>query len=428
MSFISGHFRALRDRVMTYRDDFIRANTLARLNAIESRLKHHFEAAQGDDVYVLRAIAHYQGQCSIRDRFSLWVIEAVAAGLLLCAPFVFLAGAFKPKPAPQGARAFFMLLAPVNDTVAKLYKVPEQLKDTPTAKTYVPRVWRLNGDDRRIVTRLCVQLFKTRCPFPLQYVWKALKDMTLARSYLTAYPQAEYALVAGEYSCGITLNALQFRHAGKGFYNIMHGDNASTPMECFLKADRFYVWDDHFIGLLREQRIDAEFVVSPNPDFVLKAGERLSKTGIGVVVPMINFVPAQYAGVDDLLKDLGRVLGTTQGLTLRPHPAYPQTFDVLSAAIASPHGKSEPTAQSAHDFILNHGVIIGYYSTVLVEAAHLGVPTIILKSPGSVARAEYHGIFKMAHVRHVSLADLPATLEALISAEGIDNRGTRHVA
>lgn len=415
------NFRALRDRIMTYRDDFIRTHTVERVGRIAEWLGPYLENAQGNDAYILRGIAHFRGQCSLRDRTSLWALEGVSALLLLAAPFLLISGFFK-KIQPSAARAYFILLAPVSPVVAKLYKVPDELSGVETPKDFVPRRWHLSGADWRILGQLVYWLLRTRCPFPLQYIWKAIKDMALIRGYIDRYPDATYGLIAGEYSCSLSLHSLQHRLAGRELYNVMHGDNASTPMESFFKIDRFYAWDAAYIDLFRDQRIDADFRVSPNPDFRLKDGESLASSGIGVVIPMINFLPDQFESMDALVAAFGGALKGYAGLCLRPHPAYPQTYEICAVAADTPHKKSDPRVQTPHEFILANRVIVGFYSTVLVEAAHMGAKVVIVRGDGSVARADYHGIFKMANVRHVPLESLHEGLADFISAEDKENK------
>ncbi len=431
MNALSSRFRMLRDRVMAYDDDFIRPHTLARIERIGHAMGPLLATRREPDAPLYRAIAHYRGQCSVRNRASLWLTEGVSIALLAVLPFLVLRGLFQKRPAPdRTVRAYYALLAPVSAQVAALYKVPQELADIPTVKNFVPRLWKYTRSDWMLLGRMAVALVRARCPFPFQYIWKCAKDTALMRGYLHAYPDAAFALIAGEYSCATGLAAVQYRQANIPLYNVMHGDNASTPKESFFKIDRFYVWDAHYIPLFYDQRIAADFRVSPNPEFTLAAGEKIADTGVGIVIPMMNFLPSRYADLQALLADFARAIDAIPAdvpVTLRPHPAYWHTYDQLRAMIRRPTALSDPRAGPAHAFLLRHRAAAGFYSTVLVEAAHLGMDVFIARSNGSQARADYHGIFKNPHVRHVDPADLPAALSAFISAMKQEQQGGLHV-
>lgn len=432
MNALSSRFRSLRDRLMGYHDDFLRPRTLERIGRVATTMDPLISGADPLGARIFRAIAHYRGQCSLRTRESMIVTEILSIPFLAALPLLIARDSLRQRPAPQtGVKACYALLAPVSAQVAALYKIPQELSHIPTPKTFIPRLWKFTRQDVRLLARLAGALIRSRCPFPLQFFWKCCKDTALMRGYLHAYPNADHALIAGEYSCSIGIAAAQYSLAGKALYNVMHGDNASTPMESFFSIDRFYAWDAHYIELFRDQRIVADFRVSPNPDFTLAPGEHPAENGIGIVIPMINFLPERYAGLDDLLKDFSKTVDAIPAhvpVTLRPHPAYMHTYDQLRGMIRRQTGFSDPRIETAHAFLLRHRCAAGFYSTVLVEAAHLGLDVFIARNGGSQARADYHGLFKNPRVRHIDPAGLPEAVSAFISAEEHKKQDGQHVA
>ena len=95
---------------------------------------------------------------------------------------------------------------------------------------------------------------------------------------------------------------------------------------------------------------------------------------------------------------LERVSKSSWQIHLRPHPSYMQTFQNYRQMIPISVHISDPAQEDIQSFLELNDIIIGFYSTVLLEAAMNGRQAVYIKD-ASVAEIEpYYFIFKHPNV------------------------------
>ena len=230
-----------------------------------------------------------------------------------------------------------------------------------------------------------------------------------------------FILVYWEFSCSLSVVTHAMEQTGIETYNVMHGDKHYYAKHAFFEVHRCYCWNGFYVNLFKDEFVSADFRVFTNPRFELTEDERSYQAGhmpagIGVAAPHM----ATLAGPNDDQASAAsafaaalNTLAATQAVTIRPHPFYSEDFTAIEGHLSSRVMIERPSEKPARLFLLDHKVIVGTLSTLLLEAAHLGCCVIVIDTPVMEDLKSYHYFYDMDNVTTCTLDDLPDTISTI---------------
>lgn len=202
---------------------------------------------------------------------------------------------------------------------------------------------------------------------------------------------ARYALVYREFDFTSSVLTWYLRRHGLQTYNVMHGDKYYTARDSFFSCDRYYVWHPWYGKLACELRAQIGRAVSFTPERFAKRGGMPSVLCETLFVLPARPVDAREANGWLLAIEASKGVG---GTMVRPHPRS-STNTKLLATIGQMPGIiwSRASEQDVTTAIRAVRRVIGYPSTVLIEAQAQGAEVVCVRDATLSEIEKYHPFF-----------------------------------
>jgi len=175
-----------------------------------------------------------------------------------------------------------------------------------------------------------------------------------------------------EYSFTSSVLTEYCRLKGVEHINIMHGEKVFNIRDTFAQYDRYYVWDEHYINLLCDLRMNKEQFRIALPDILNLNIQNKDE-------PLYDFT--YYLGAEDsheqtTIRDVLVEIGVPfSRICIRPHPIY---SDLSQIKRIFSQFQIENSSQVQLDISLSRTkYAVSLYSTVLYQAYISGKETII---------------------------------------------------
>lgn len=233
------------------------------------------------------------------------------------------------------------------------------------------------------------------------FCFKCLLKIALYASIIYRYkPNA--IIVHSEYSYTSSVLTEYCRIMGIEHINVMHGEKLFNIRDAFVKFDRFYVWNVHYIDLLIKLRSAKEQFIVEVPDCIKLKVDKKSE---------YKFMYTYYLGNEnekDLLKIKQTLMDTKiplQKICIRYHPRYSNETQI--SQIFNEFGIQDPKSITLDSSISQTNYVISLYSTVLYQAYENDKEIIIddLTDP-----EKYQNLKKLKYIMiskpHLSLSEV----------------------
>ncbi|MBC7466809.1 MAG: hypothetical protein H7256_12525 [Bdellovibrio sp.] len=152
--------------------------------------------------------------------------------------------------------------------------------------------------------------------------------------------------------------------------NFMHGDLYFSIKEAFGTFTKFYVWDDHFIKMMTEQKVQAQFVLFPALEF---DASRVSEKNV------IKYYAQGTSNKDVFVKiveNLKKFAAKNEcGIVVRLHPNHKKQFEI--EILNEKKISIEPNDVQILNSIAESRFVCSEYSSVLYEASLLGKQLVV---------------------------------------------------
>lgn len=375
------------------------ANHLHAIATTKSRLEH---AITHDDEAIrlpARSLAQFLCQSKLRPLSSLLLTEGIAAVILLPSLLLWLGRGITIVPTQrEKVRGVRWNKDPFRfKRNPNIFHTPDELlADAP--ETRFAETTYMRWPDLCFMAGVAGQIVRRSPLFSLQLIFKISKEIAWARYYIEHHP-SEYVLLDTEFDCATSALTLYLHRHGQRLYNVMHGDKFRSAMDCFFEVDRCYCWNEFYVNLFKEQHARADFRIYANPNFVRKEIVAAGN-GIGVILPVAMFI-----GGEKELRAFCQGINTLSGrypIEIRPHPAYAYEQETLKPHLSDNVVFSDPSCETARQFIGRHQLIVGTTSTAITESIMLGVQTACVRCPYVNDIATYHFMFTLPNCHLVS--------------------------
>lgn len=419
---------ACRERLTTwrmnalgYRYSYNRAHDEQIVSRIWASMGEDMEDADPRRRRWSRATAQYRAQLTMRTTMSVWAFELACAGAL---PF-FLLGFWifntlrKHNESAESCDGVQLVFAKRWATNPEIFAVPDALDGQAVITRPLTR-HQLSAGDLVFIVRLMGSTLRQGVPFPFQFVLKCAVDLASVRAALTPL-QPAFILVYWEFSCSLSVITQRMQEHGIDVYNIMHGDKHFYAKHAFFEVNRCYCWNQFYVDLFKQEHVRAEFHCFTNPAFVLDESEEQYRSthgsgGLGIAAPHLATLNQADGNSEEeaiLFADLINGLARHSSVTIRPHPFYRDDFEKIGQRLTPAVTIEEPSAKPARLFLLDHAIIVGTISTLLLEAAHIGCQVVVIETPAVKDLAQYHYFYGLENVRVSSLDTLEETIAAI---------------
>ncbi len=411
----------LHMNLLGYRYDYDRTTNESIVSGIQDRWGDSLTAPDDQQRRLCRTMAQYQAQLAMRPSLSKWLFECAS---FVALPFFVLAwrlafslqGGTRAKHTCDGVQLVF---AERWCTNPEIFSVPDELASLTIVTRPLTR-HRLSSSDLQLLWALVTLSLRQMTPFPFQLVLKCAVDMAAVRAAVIDLAP-RFILVYWEFSCSLSAVTHAMAQTDIETYNVMHGDKHYYAKHAFFEVNRCYCWNTFYVDLFKDEFVLADFRRFTNPRFMLDEEDESYRSshaskGIGIAAPHmatlagrkddLNSAAAQFANaVNDL--------AATHAVTIRPHPFYAEDFTSIKKYLSPQVIIEYPTQKSARIFLLDHTVIVGTVSTLLLEAAQLGCRVVIIDTPVMEDVKAYHYLYKMENVTTSTLNDLQAAITTI---------------
>ncbi len=421
----------LRMAMLGYRYDYDRPTNERIIASIFENLKDALNDPDDERRRLVRTLAQYRAQLATRPLLSKWIFELASIAalpffLLTCWLAWQLQGRTKNAETIDGLQLVFAGRWRRNP---EIFVVPEELREKVIVTQSLVR-HRLSSTDARLISRLLVLSFGRSTPFPFQLALKCAVDIAAVRAAISCY-SLSFILVYWEFSCSLSAITQAMAASGIETHNVMHGDKHFYAKHAFFEVHRCYCWNSFYADLFREEYASADFRLFTNPGFILSEEEKSYQalhpaTGIGVAAPHL----ATLAKGDHETEEAARLFANTLNaltsehpVTIRPHPFYQSKFKSLSTHLSDKVKIEHPSEKSARMFLLDHFVIVGTASTLLLEAAHLGRNVVIVNTPVMRDVESYHFLYGMKNVSLCTLDTLKDVIKTIDDGAPVGQTG-----
>ncbi len=411
----------MRMKLLGYRYDYDRSVDEKIIAAIYTHMASALDGANEQKRRLSRTIAQYRAQLAMRPRLSIWAFEGASFFALPFYLFGYwityvLRGGDRPTQTCGGVQLVFANRWRDNP---EIFAVPGELADR-TIVTKPLTHHSLKFSDVRLLAALLAQTIAQRTPFPFQLVLKCAVDIASVRAAVMQL-KADFVLVYWEFSCSLSAITLALAHDGIETYNVMHGDKHYYAKHAFFEVDRCYCWNTFYVDIFKQEHVHAEFRVFTNPGFKLSESEKAYRAGntakgIGIAAPHIATLANRNDDQIEAAQEFSEAvnaLAINHDVTIRPHPFYATEFNAIGKRLLAHVTIELPTSKPARMFLLDHTIIIGTVSTLLLEAAHVGTQVVILSTPVMTDVERYHYLYEMENVSTCTLDQLTDTIAAI---------------
>ncbi|MBP02511.1 MAG: hypothetical protein CMM25_06855 [Rhodospirillaceae bacterium] len=201
----------------------------------------------------------------------------------------------------------------------------------------------------------------------------------------------------------------------------MHGDKHFYAKHAFFESSRCYCWNSFYINIFKKGYAKSDFRVFENPAFTLNNHEKIKTNqsqplSIGIATPHMATLGntfTQAAAITEHFVDTINSLSKKYHITIRPHPFYKTELDSILRHLDGKTLVEQPNAKLPRKFLLGSHIVIGTISTLLIEAAKIGIQVIVIQTPAMVDIEKYHFLYTFDNVRKSSLDDLKKNIEEI---------------
>jgi len=411
----------LRMAALGYRYDYSRAKNEKIITSIWSRMRVLLENSEPSKRRLYRAMAQFRAHLLMRPIKSAWAFEVAslfAFPLFIVACWLgYLAqGRDRGTNVGDGIQLVFGARWKTNP---EIFAIPETLAKKIMA-TEMLSSHRLSSQDVALVLKVLYLAIQERLPFPLQFTLKCAVDIALVRAAIRRYTP-KFVLVYWEYSCSLSVITQALAQNGIETYNIMHGDKHYYAKHAFFEVHRCYCWNEFYVDVFRSEYVHAQFHCFTNPSFVLKEEERSyladhESAGVGVAAPHLATLVDPHADKDLAAIQFANALNALaklKSVTIRSHPFYAEEFRSIRSRLSTDVTIQLPRSKSARAFLLDHNIIVGTASTLLLEAAHLGLNVVIIRTQAMADLERHHYLYTMENVSVCTLESLNSSIAAI---------------
>jgi hypothetical protein len=209
-----------------------------------------------------------------------------------------------------------------------------------------------------------------RHPFSFLFVAKILNRVATTRFSISKNDRA--IIVSNEYSFTSALMSEWCHRQGLEQINIQHGTSLFNIRDSFSYQDRFYVWEEHFEKLFKNENVLAgRFVREPPPALECPAKRDRAPTSR----PLLKYYLQAHTNQDlTSIANVLRRLSDRYLIVIRNHPFY---GDDSAVRTIFQEFSIEPKEVSICDSIQSADYVASRYSAVLYQAGRLGVPIVV---------------------------------------------------
>lgn len=414
--------KIIRTRLLGYRPNFRETFNQRVLEQSGDICRPLIESGDFYQESVGRAFAHFMGQVLHRPVFNLVLTEIVAFVSLI--PFLAWVGVrsliFKPgdKITCEGLHLAHRSRYEVNK---EIYQVPKELSGQNIITSFYEKEY-LSWRDMFLVLSVLRTSLTLGYRWNFQFVLKVAKDLATLNGNIVQY-QPKFILVYREYDCSLSLITFICHIQGIQVFNVMHGDKYFSTFESYFNVDRCYCWHAYYVELFRRQRVGCkDYRLFEIPALLEKDKISISAAErVGVVMPADYTLASSRQGrkrsMGDFISGVNK-LAEKYKISLRPHPLHPDHFNAVKHRFSPRLEISDVRKEKSIDFVRGCKVVVGAYSTVLLESAVLGRDTIVIDTPRVAEISDDHYVFQYDNVQIVALENIVDTVSNIMNYEG----------
>jgi len=380
--------------------DFTREKTLALVGQISER---YLKKYMGSPLEVFaRVHSQYQGMCHCRSAVQKWMRRL--ASMVLIVKF-FLNNLYLGI---RGRRSEDPKELDGIKTGGALpeYEVPPVLEGL-RIESWDPKISYLAWTE---VLHVVWGLLRVGC-LEFEVYYKSLTALAQQAGLFEIY-RPRFVLMYKEYDFVGSLLTWQCRRRGSSAYNVMHGDKAYFVRDSFFVFDRYYVWHDGYGVIAKELLADPGEVVVFEPYRFRKLEiPQGSKFDLLVVMPTMELDAAQCNAWAGLLKRLA----VRWEVRIRPHPRYPPNPALMDLIKEGQLKVSDPRLETAVEAMHHARSVLGYQSTMLIEAAQQGIMVFCLWDGKLEQMLTYHPFLRDDAIKKVRFESVELEIEACLS-------------
>jgi len=415
---------ALRVRLLAYRANYDRSANEAIVSAIHTDYANELNDKNDFRRRLVRTIAHYRAQLKLRPFPSIFLFEILStAALPIYLLWTFAKGIAYPQSHRASCDGVQLVFGDRFNSNPNIFQIPVELQNDDIRQRLLGNSV-LYWDDIKCVLHLFWQLLRCKSPYPVQLSLKCARDLAQVRFALRGL-NPRYVIVYWEFSCSITFLTMALSAVGTSIYNVMHGDKDYFAKHAFFETDRCYCWNAFYEDLFRQEYVRADFRLFENPAFHLTEQEaeqvaNCSPDRIGFIAPNLETLGYDRLEIGETIEKLASEINdisVKHPTSIRPHPHYTTDFKSLQSLLVPTIDVAWPTDTLSREFVLDHAVIIGTTSTVLLEAAHLGRHVILIRTGPLESMETYHYIYGMSCVTVCEPSKISQTLETILDGK-----------
>ena len=415
------YFNQFRRSILAYQYDYLYETNKAIIETTLKGIGDNIHAKNNQVRRISRTIAQYTCQFSSRPKASLWFFE-ISCALFLPAYLTLkvFSSIWRNK---SKSRKFYdgvqIVFAERWKSNPEIFLIPSELRAAKIKTKIISEKW-LAPSDIVLLWKLFKLSFLGKTPFPTQLVFKCAVDLAAVRGCLSNI-STQYIIVYWEFSCSLSLITHALENEGVGVYNVMHGDKHFYAKHAFFESSRCYCWNSFYINIFKKGYAKSDFRVFENPAFTLNNHEKIKTNqsqplSIGIATPHMATLGntfTQAAAITEHFVDTINSLSKKYHITIRPHPFYKTELDSILRHLDGKTLVEQPNAKLPRKFLLGSHIVIGTISTLLIEAAKIGIQVIVIQTPAMVDIEKYHFLYTFDNVRKSSLDDLKKNIEEI---------------
>jgi hypothetical protein len=345
------------------------------LRIIDKVYRRYAEKIEVGDAsrYFWRSICQYNCQSFARPPLAVLAVNAAA---FLCLPLLLLLVRGRKRRREGQIRSEYLKI-----DFHMAYQVPPTIRDR-TVERELSRKYMTLQD-----LVWAVGLFFKSGAFYPELLFKFLLWIALVRPALDAY-EPRSLIQYCEYSAYSSLRKLFLNREGIFLANVSHGPEFLSCRSAFSSFDRYFAWDITPESVHDAMHIEYGDRASFNPCAGLAPAPAVAVPTLGFLWPAIDVVDR-----DALVKQLNIINKYFQVL-VRPHPnpAYANRFESYRHSLEA--GVSDAHAEDIHSFIDRCSLVVGNYSSALIQAALRGREVVYLEDAYLQSLRTYHDYYR----------------------------------
>jgi len=362
--------------------------------------------------HLARSAAQFYCQSMLRSKMANTIMELLSAVVLpLCFVFWYLKS--WGREIRKTIHCDGIKFIPGKD--GPYFEIPGQLKCY-KIENYERKSGYLTKDDITLVKRIILFAFRDRAnKFKFLFLIKIFYNLSAFRRLLDIYGMS-FCCFYMEYNFASSTVTWYLNYYGIKAYNIMHGEKFYYCRDAFVSFNRFYVWNSFYADLFKMMYANAEYIIFQPERFSLNLSKGIKNNNIGIIFPSLLRDKDEMSEFIEMIK---RLSSAGWFVTIRFHPAYIHIFNRYRKLIPQKVRIHDPHVHHIRTFFDENNIIIGFYSTVLVEAAMNGRYAIYIKDKYCDSIKDYYFIFKHNNVLVCEPHDITSSLLNTLVLEGI---------